>query len=77
MAEHLAFNQRAVGSSPTRPIERKRKVTKEGPPGGGPAPRVCPAWAMVRRWKSSRNLVVGTEASRKAPTARGALKEAG
>jgi hypothetical protein len=32
---------------------------------------------VVRRWKSSRNLVVGTEASRKAPTARGALKEAG
>jgi hypothetical protein len=32
---------------------------------------------MLRRWKSSRNLVVGTEAIRKAPTARGALKEAG
>ena len=37
---------------------------------------VCPAWAMVRRWKSSRNLVVGTEANRKAPTVRGVLKEA-
>jgi hypothetical protein len=32
---------------------------------------------MVRRWKSSRDLVAGTEVIRKAPTARGALKEAG
>jgi hypothetical protein len=37
---------------------------------------VRPARAVVRRWKSSRDLVAGTEANRKAPTARGALKEA-
>ena len=43
----------------------------------GPFPIVRPTWAVVRRCKSSRNLVAGTEASRKAPTAKGALKEAG
>jgi hypothetical protein len=37
---------------------------------------VCPAWAMVRRWKSSRDLVVGTGANRKAFLARGAPEEA-
>ena len=38
---------------------------------------VCPAWAVVWRWKSSRDLVAGTEVNRRAPTARGALEEAG
>jgi hypothetical protein len=32
---------------------------------------------VVRRWKSSRDLVAGTEVNRKAPPARGALEEAG
>jgi len=31
---------------------------------------------MVRRWKSSRDLVAGTGVNRKAPTVRAALKEA-
>ena len=36
----------------------------------------CPAWAMIRRWKSSRDLVAGTEVKRKAYVVRRALKEA-
>jgi hypothetical protein len=37
---------------------------------------VCPAWAVVRRWKSSRDLVAGTGVNRKVSTVREALKEA-
>ena len=38
---------------------------------------VRPAWALTWRWKSSGDLVTGTQGNRKVPTVRGALKEAG
>lgn len=38
---------------------------------------VRPAWAVVRGWKSPRDLVAGTEVNRKASAVRSALKEAG
>jgi hypothetical protein len=38
---------------------------------------VRPAWALTWRWKSSRDLVTGTEGNRKGATVRERLKEAG
>jgi len=38
---------------------------------------VRPAWALTRRWKSSGDLVTGTQGNRKASAARRGLKEAG
>ena len=38
---------------------------------------VRPAWALTGRWKSSGDLVTGTQGNRKVTLARAALKEAG
>jgi len=46
-------------------------------PAAGDAGRVRPAWALTWRWKSSGDLVTGTQGNRKAATVRPTLKEAG
>ena len=38
---------------------------------------VCPAWALTRRWKSSRELVTASEANRRASDGEAGVKEAG
>jgi len=38
---------------------------------------VCPAWALTRRWKSSRELVTASEANRRASDREAGVKEAG
>ena len=44
---------------------------------GAGSDRVRPAWALTWRWKSSENLVTGTQGNRKGVTARERPKEAG